>query len=250
MKKGISILITSTDSRISRHIFLSKTMVITTFFILGIIIILLIVGIISYGSLSYRAVELVMLKKGNEKIEREFNKLEEVKRHLKTTEETNQKIRIMLGIEKTPPVVEPQGGDFLKSQELKSDSLKGGEYIPHLLPAIGQISGFFSPEHNGIDIAAPIFSPVVAAASGKVTNTGWDTLYGNYIIIEHGPNYSTFYGHLNSIQVQNSQSVIAGEVIGTVGSSGKSSSPHLHYEVRLMGVPVDPLPYLPISSHR
>ncbi|MCK4941844.1 M23 family metallopeptidase, partial [candidate division WOR-3 bacterium] len=119
------------------------------------------------------------------------------------------------------------------------------ENIPSLLPTMGKVSRQFGPGHYGIDIAAPQFSPVVVAASGIVNGTGWDSLYGNYIVVEHNKNYSTFYGHLNSIEVFDGSRISGGQIIGTVGSTGRSTSPHLHYEVRFRNEPVDPTGYLP-----
>jgi murein DD-endopeptidase MepM/ murein hydrolase activator NlpD len=119
-----------------------------------------------------------------------------------------------------------------------------------VLPAQGQISRTFSNEHRGVDIAAPRFSPVIAAASGVVQETGWDSIFGNYVVINHDINYSTFYGHLQTITVNENAHVACGEVIGTVGSTGRSTSPHLHYEIRFQNKAVEPLGYMPFLVQR
>lgn len=102
--------------------------------------------------------------------------------------------------------------------------------------------------HAGIDIAAAMGTPITASAAGTVTYAGWNGGYGNYVCIEHGPFrnqvLSTCYGHMSQIQVKVGQKVAAGQVIGLVGSTGASTGPHLHFEVRLDGRPVDPLPWL------
>lgn len=95
--------------------------------------------------------------------------------------------------------------------------------------------------HNGVDIAAPYGTPVRAADSGTVTFRGWRGGYGRLIIIEHGNGYSTYYAHLSSYEVELGQAVEKGEVIGRVGSSGRSTGPHTHFEIRKNGEPVNPL---------
>jgi murein DD-endopeptidase MepM/ murein hydrolase activator NlpD len=100
-----------------------------------------------------------------------------------------------------------------------------------------------APEfHPGLDIAAPTGTTVTAAAAGTVIVAQWYGGYGNYILIDHGGGYSTGYGHLSAIYVSDGQSVARGQAIGAVGSTGQSTGPHLHFEVRIAGKPVDPAP--------
>ncbi|MDR2050455.1 MAG: M23 family metallopeptidase [Deltaproteobacteria bacterium] len=98
--------------------------------------------------------------------------------------------------------------------------------------------------HKGIDIANRPGTPVRATAQGIVTFAGWDGGYGNCVVINHGNNISTRYGHLQQISAKLGQATNRGDVIGTVGSSGRSTGPHLHYEVRVGGVSVNPLRYI------
>lgn len=102
-----------------------------------------------------------------------------------------------------------------------------------------------APEmHPGLDIAAPSGTTVTAAASGTIIMAQWYGGYGNYILIDHGGGFSTGYGHLSAIYVANGQVVKRGQAIGAVGSTGNSTGPHLHFEVRIDGKPVDPAPRL------
>ena len=102
-----------------------------------------------------------------------------------------------------------------------------------------------APEfHQGLDIAAPTGTTVTAAAAGTVIMAQWYGGYGNYILIDHGGGYSTGYGHLSAIYVSNGQTVQRGQAIGAVGSTGQSTGPHLHFEIRIAGKPVDPAPRL------
>lgn len=99
--------------------------------------------------------------------------------------------------------------------------------------------------HKGQDISAPTGTPVNATADGVVVIAGWLRGYGKGIYIDHGNGISTRYGHLSRIDVAVGQTVKRGEHLGLVGSTGRSTGPHLHYEVRINGQPTSPLPYLP-----
>ncbi len=94
--------------------------------------------------------------------------------------------------------------------------------------------------HYGMDFTAPTGTEIFATGKGIVTKVGWEQGYGNSIKINHGYGYETFYAHLSDFNVKMGQTVIRGEVIGYVGNTGKSTGPHLHYEVHQKGVPVNP----------
>ncbi len=98
--------------------------------------------------------------------------------------------------------------------------------------------------HEGIDIGVPNGTPIHAAASGRVIYAGWMDGYGNLVAIDHGRGLSTAYGHQSRIAVSNGQTVSQGQVIGYVGCTGHCFGPHLHFEVRINGTPVDPMGYL------
>jgi len=98
--------------------------------------------------------------------------------------------------------------------------------------------------HTGIDLAGPHGTPVKAADSGNVIHAGWYGGYGKVVIISHGDGISTLYAHLSSIKVKTGANVDKGEVIGNEGSTGYSTGPHLHFEVRVKGKPVDPFQYV------
>jgi murein DD-endopeptidase MepM/ murein hydrolase activator NlpD len=95
-------------------------------------------------------------------------------------------------------------------------------------------------KHDGIDIGAPVGEPVKAALSGTVIEVRTDENYGNIVVIDHGSNLKTLYGHLDEIKVSENQQVFRGEEIGLVGNSGISTGSHLHFEVWINDRPVDP----------
>lgn len=99
-------------------------------------------------------------------------------------------------------------------------------------------------KHTGIDLAAPTGTPVYATADGVVSRADWFSSYGLYISIEHGASMQTRFGHLSRLAVAAGDSVKKGDLIGYVGSTGRSTGPHLHYEVRIDGLAVNPIPYM------
>lgn len=97
--------------------------------------------------------------------------------------------------------------------------------------------------HDGMDFASPIGTPVYATGDGTVTRAEWGGAYGNLVEISHGYNYTTRYAHLSQIKVSAGQKVKRGDLLGLVGTTGKSTGPHLHYEVRFKGTPQNPVNY-------
>lgn len=120
---------------------------------------------------------------------------------------------------------------------------------PRLLwPVRGRITSGFGPRwgrwHAGIDVAAPQGTQVRAAEGGRVTSVGWLGGYGRTVMIDHGGDLKTLYGHLSTVYVRTGQTVLRGEVVGLVGSTGNSTGPHLHFEVRKGGTYRDPIAFL------
>ncbi len=128
---------------------------------------------------------------------------------------------------------------------------------PNLWPVEGQVTGSFGERidpfngegafHSGVDISSAYGTPIVAPADGVVTFTDLLGGYGKLIMINHGNGISTRYGHLSGFAVTVGQEVHRGDVIGYVGASGRSTGPHLHYEVRINDTPVNPYKYLRLS---
>jgi len=161
--------------------------------------------------------------------------------------------------------------DVLELQKLRSDILCATSTLktvssfvdvrskvindtPSIIPNHGHITslfgwrrspfGFGRDFHTGIDIAAPEGTPIYATAPGKVVQTGWSGGYGNAVKIQHKYGFVTIYGHNSSVVVSQESSVRKGQLIAYVGHSGAATGNHLHYEIRLGNVPINPYPYM------
>ena len=141
--------------------------------------------------------------------------------------------------------------ELMSTFQKKQDSLK---YLPSLKPVLdGYLSSRFGmrmhpiqgirKHHEGLDLSAPRGTPVYASADGTVTFTGVAGGYGRMVRIDHKYGYETRYGHLNKYVVREGEKVKRGQKIGEVGNTGISTAPHLHYEVRFDGKPLDPRSY-------
>jgi murein DD-endopeptidase MepM/ murein hydrolase activator NlpD len=125
---------------------------------------------------------------------------------------------------------------------------------PSIWPVEGVLRGPFGDRtdpfsgegafHKGVDISAPMGTPVRATADGVIVEAGMENGFGRLIVVEHGGGVQTYYAHLSRFYVQPGQEVRRGEMVGAVGSSGRVTAPHLHYEVHIGGVPVNPYQYL------
>lgn len=146
--------------------------------------------------------------------------------------------------------VENAGLQLMPEPALAADS----EFTPSLWPVVGTLTaGFgerldpFSGEgafHTGVDISSQYGTAVRATADGVVTGAEEHVGYGRLVVLDHGFGVTTFYGHLSAFNVTPGQRVNRGDVIGYVGVSGRSTGPHVHYEVRINGAPVNPMRYL------
>ncbi len=112
-------------------------------------------------------------------------------------------------------------------------------------PTSGYLTQGYWLGHQAIDIGAPTGTPIYAADAGYVAATGWMGGYGNYVIVNHGNGFETLYAHMSEIRAIAGQSVDRGDLIGLVGSTGRSTGPHLHFEIRQGGVKRNPLGFLP-----
>jgi murein DD-endopeptidase MepM/ murein hydrolase activator NlpD len=208
--------------------------------------------------------------------ERQRQELEKLNNRVERVEDTSRKLAEKSGVveQANPPGT---GGPALPLDEMAlatltakmgrlEEDLRAYEailrqrgYTPTVWPVDGTLEGGFGGRrnqfggsgyefHSGQDIEAPWGAPVIAGASGKVSFVGWQNGYGQLVIVDHGGGLSTRYGHLSHIDVELNQTVERAQLLGKVGSTGRSTGPHLHYEVRINDQAVDPLPYLLLSN--
>jgi murein DD-endopeptidase MepM/ murein hydrolase activator NlpD len=141
-----------------------------------------------------------------------------------------------------------------------STATKASVSIPSLMPVEGvHLSSDYGMrthpvlggrrQHKGVDLAGPVGTPVHASADGIVSRADWFSSYGLYVSLEHGGTMQTRYGHMSRLNVAAGQRVHKGDVIGYIGTTGRSTGPHLHYEVRIAGEAVNPVPYLQAGSY-
>jgi len=149
-----------------------------------------------------------------------------------------------------------QSKSYDEIEEMAKEKIKMLASIPAIIPASLKetyiSSGFgyrYHPIykrkilHKGMDFAGPIGTPIYATGDGKVTYVGYNKGYGKHIMIDHGFNYVTLYAHMSKYNVKKRQYVKRGDIIGYIGNSGSSTGPHVHYEVRKNGHPVNPINY-------
>lgn len=220
-------------------------------------------------------VENQRLRAENERQRRALNKLSN---RVEAVEDTSRKLAEKSGMISENVALPGAGGpalpldpDSLTALEVKMNRLEKdldvyesvlGEqgYMPSVWPVEGKLESGFGGRrnpfggnsyefHSGQDIDAPWGAPVIAGASGKVTFVGWQNGYGQLVIVDHGGGLTTRYGHLSNIAAFLGQTVNRGELLGKVGSTGRSTGPHLHYEVRINDEPVNPLRYLLTNAH-
>lgn len=217
-------------------------------------IVFLIVGIILffafYGKVLTRAATADKLEKENERLLRYYYKVQLLEENLIQTRDIVKRLTEIAGIDIELPTIPDDSILFASLDNAKAIAPRPSATdwsIPRGMPLQGFISQDFELEdshfHPGIDIACAENTPVLATANGIVLTTVFDSTYGNMVVIQHSDSVQTIYGHNLEILVEQGQNVLAGSRIALSGNTGKSSAPHLHYELRVNNKPIDPLEY-------
>lgn len=269
-EKYLTLLVVPHDERNVRRARLSYRSLKIVAAVLAVIAVLGLAALATYGRVAARATRVALLERENARLQEENRKVERIAENLTRSEQAYEQIRTMAGLPASNPgrVREPGG---VRPREVRAaeptaseavDEASNGEGAEPAPRATGYaserpsawpltIQGFVTAEytgksaHPGIDIAVPPDTPVVATARGVVKQTGFDPVYGHFVVLEHEGDLETMYAHNELLLVERDSSVERGETIAYSGNSGKSTAPHLHYEVRESGWPVDPRPYLP-----
>jgi murein DD-endopeptidase MepM/ murein hydrolase activator NlpD len=219
-------------------------------------------------------IENQRLRAENERQRRELNSLSN---RVEAVEDTSRKLAEKSGVVNGESTLPGTGGPALpldadslaalenKMNQLERDIkayenvLRERGYTPTVWPVVGNLESGFGARrnpfggssyefHSGQDIDAQTGDPVVAGARGQITFVGWQSGYGQLIVIDHGGGLTSRYGHLSHIDIAQGETIERGQFIGRVGSTGRSTGPHLHYEIRINDEPVNPLQYLITSK--
>jgi len=188
------------------------------------------------------------------RLRQENGRVQELAAALSRAEANYQGLRQLLGARAGQPVAEKPAPDMMRAVALRARLPAPPRYTPGpseplhwpLDPGGFVTRGEVPPgdpaeAHSGIDIAVPVGSPVRAAGGGVVEKAGTDSAFGLFVLLQHLGRYETMYGHASRLLVREGDSVQAGQVIALSGNSGRSTAPHLHFEIRLDGKPLDPL---------
>jgi murein DD-endopeptidase MepM/ murein hydrolase activator NlpD len=211
--------------------------------LLGLLVVALVVALVLAGSAAYRLARLSYLEQRNAQLEEEFARVSLLKERIEKLEAQQLRYAEMLGIELSPPPVDWSSapGESVVVPDWTAEADRPSRPVPVLVPLDDYaVSRRFTSEHRGVDLAASAGLAVHASGDGYVLGRGEDSVFGRFILLEHHQGFQTYYGHLQDWRVEPGDSVRAGHVVGSVGSTGRSSAPHLHFEVRRYGEPVDP----------
>lgn len=228
------------------------------------IVVVTIVGFLAFaGPIMRNNVRALSLEREVSRLRVENSRVQQLASALNRAEANYQELRQMLGV-KVPPTTR-SGGTASRTPDLGGASLRAvairatrpnaltryerGSSVPSHWPldvpgfvTRGQVRpGVLDESHPGIDIAVPVGTPVRASGGGTVAAAGYDQDYGLFVLLRHPSGYETMYGHTSRLLAAEGDEVQAGQVIGLSGNSGRSTAPHLHFEIRHDGKSVDPL---------
>lgn len=251
MKKnpgGLTVVLIPDKSGESRTIRLSPKVfraVVAGGISLGVILVFMVA---SWGYLAFQARESLRVQARLDSLETERVQILSLAEELTRVESEYETLRSLFGAGEAPVASDlwlPPSG--IPGSRSAGPGLEDGDHLPTAWPLTE--AGFItqtlltqdSGDHPGVDIAVATDSYILAAGSGRVLRVGVDPQYGNFVVLEHGEGYQTVYAHASTLLVERGRTVRRGEVIALSGSSGQSTAPHLHFEVLLNGIPVDPL---------
>src|SRR2546422_1176 len=206
------------------------------------------------GPISRAAARVPGLEREVTRLEDENSRVQQLAAALNRADANYRALRPLLGV-KAPPETPAPTAALPRATAVRARAPAGplrserGPSVPAHWPldvpgfvTRGQVRpGDPAESHPGIDIAVPVGTPVRAAAGGVVAQAGTDPAYGLFVLLRHSDGYETMYGHASRLVVREGDSVEAGRVIALSGSSGRSTAPHLHFEIRHAGKSLDPL---------
>jgi len=208
------------------------------------------------GPISRAAARVPGLEREVARLEEENARVQQLAAALNRAEVNYQELRSMLGVRPDRDKVAPTTTDLMRATPVRG---RPPSAPPRYLPGpsepvhwpLGELQGFVTrgqvrpgdpaESHPGIDIAVPPGTPVRASGGGVVEAAGTDPAYGLFVLLRHLSGYESMYGHASRVLVREGDSIQAGQVIALSGNSGRSTAPHLHFEIRREGKSIDPL---------
>ncbi len=207
-----------------------------------------IVVVSSWWYVAAQAARVPGLEREVARLEQERERVAELARTLSEVEAQYERVRRLLGADAAPAGAAPLLPPLRQQTDTTDDDQASALPDSWPLTEAGFITRSLSDaggaNHPGVDIAVAAGSYVRAAADGRVAGAGEDDVYGNFVLIDHGDEYETMYGHASEIFVREGDVVRRNEVIALSGSTGRSTAPHLHFEVRRGGQPLNPLEFV------
>jgi murein DD-endopeptidase MepM/ murein hydrolase activator NlpD len=211
-------------------------------------------GLILLGPLARAAGRVPSLERRVRNLEADNARITDLARALDSLTTAYERVRGMVGADVVPDLAHVASDSLpvappIEARGAAAPTLPTGLSAPRVWPLrdAGFITRGMVPDssadetHPGVDIAVAMRTPVRAAGGATVAQTGEDADYGKFVLLQHPDDYQTLYGHLSRVLVTRGRTVRAGEVIGLSGNSGRSTAPHLHFEIRKAGRSVDPL---------
>lgn len=217
---------------------------------LGVLILGILLFFIFYGPILSKAFLADKLQEENDRLLKYQYKVQLLEQNLNQTREIVTRLINLAGVDIEFPALPDDSTLFASLDEAGMAAVKraaGADLsFPSGLPVTGFITRAFILDdsthyHPGIDIACSEGTPVLATATGEVVMTGFDEVYGNIVVIKHNDSMTTLYGHNKEVLVETGEKVMPGSRVALSGNTGKSTAPHVHYEIRINDEPINPM---------
>jgi murein DD-endopeptidase MepM/ murein hydrolase activator NlpD len=250
-KDTFTVIIVPHDQKGTRQYRVQYRLFYTLVALIGIGGVAMIIFLATYGRILLKARESVMLEQQVLELTRRNEQVGELMRNLAQLRSMNLQVRRMLGLDVSDEdslAIQPTMTSVMLADDgLAYEQEQALLSMPNFWPVRGYITRGFdisAAYPPGIDLAGPRPTPVRSSAGGYVLEAGWDDMYGYYVLIDHGYGIKTLYGHNDRLRVTKGERVSRGQTIGYSGNTGKSTAPHLHFEVIQNNNYEDPLNYL------